>query len=57
MEIKFTLDQINELLQTLDKLPHGMVRGIVDGIKGIAEKQIQEYANAKAVEPTEEPQS
>ena len=52
MEIKFTLQHIQELLAELGKLPHDMVAGIVKGIHSIAQPQVD--AHMEANKPTEE---
>ena len=54
MEIKFTLQHIQELLAELGKLPHDMVAGIVKGIHSIAQPQVEAAQKAQQEqEPTE----
>ena len=57
MEIKFTLQHIQELLAELGKLPHDMVAGIVKGIHSIAQPQVDAHieANKPAEEAPQEP--
>lgn len=40
IEIKFTLEQVNALLQRLGQLPYGQVADLVQGIQQIAAPQV-----------------
>jgi len=44
--IQFTIQQINELLAELGKIPYAYSAPLVDGIKKIAEGQLAEQAKA-----------
>jgi len=44
--IQFTIQQINELLAELGKIPYAYSAPLVDGIKKIAEGQLVEQAKA-----------
>jgi len=48
--IQFTIQQINELLAELGKIPYAYSAPLIDGIKKIAEGQLAELAK-KAEEP------
>lgn len=53
MKIVFTIEQVNEILSILDKMPHMYSRPLIDGIKGVADQQIAEQQAPKD-EPKDE---
>lgn len=46
MQIVFTVEQINQLLNALGELPFKQATGFIEFIKGIAEPQIVEQQKA-----------
>jgi hypothetical protein len=44
--IQFTIQQINELLAELGKIPYAYSAPLVDGIKKIANEQLEQQAKA-----------
>jgi hypothetical protein len=44
--IQFTIQQINELLAELSKIPYAYSAPLVDGIKKIANEQLEQQAKA-----------
>lgn len=55
MQIVFTVEQINQLLNALGELPFKQATGFIEFIKGIAEPQIVEQQKAAAEAPAEGP--
>lgn len=41
MEIKFTVDQVNQLLNALGDLPYKQAAGFIEFVKSIAEPQLK----------------
>lgn len=53
MQIVFTVEQLNQLLNALGDLPFKQATGFIEFIKGIAEPQIVEQQKAAAEAPAE----
>ena len=51
IEIKFTLEQVNAVLNRLGQMPYGQVADLIDGIKAIAAPQVpQQQAQEESAE-------
>ena len=51
MEIKFTVQQVNELLTILNELPHKYARQLIDGIQAVAKPQLEAIQTNGASNP------
>ena len=51
IEVKFTLGQVNAVLQRLGQLPYASVADLIEGIKGIVVPQLPEESKQE-VEPS-----
>ncbi len=53
LEIKFTLESVNEILKTLEEAPYKYVKSVIETILGIAQPQISNINSTQEVEVEE----
>ena len=51
--IQFTIQQINELLAELGKIPYAYSAPLIEGIKKIANEQLEQQAKAESIQKAE----